>query len=203
MARTTSQLLTVLERFLPPQMQAARPLLAGLAAQAAAVEAAGDDLADGATVAGADGIWLTLQAHGLGLHRAHGEVDADLRTRLRSPEQQLTPASILAAVNLLLASYTSDEAELHEHHAEGLYLDVDLWMDRSSWYDQHNAFTLVCPLVGDYPVGHSFFDAAAGAWLDQDLFFGDYVEHPIYATIAAAVERLRAAGVRWWLVVDP
>lgn len=183
MARSTATLLAQLRRFLPPGYAAAEPLLAGLAAELAEVETAGDALVDATTVAGASGIWLTLLARGYGLRRATDESDASLRARLVAPEAQVTRAAILAAVNAILAEYTVEEAVLVEHWAAEGYADIDCWADQTPIYDQHNAFTLECPIVGSFPTPGS--------------------EHAVYGIIAAAAEAMRAAGVRWWLVVDP
>lgn len=186
MARSTDELLEQLERFVPPEYAPLRPVLAGLAAMLVEAEETTDGLITSQTVGGAEGIWLTLLARGYGVDRATDETDSSLRYRLRNPEQQLTKAAILEAVNALLAEYTADEAELLEHWANGIYMteeddDTDIFFDDAEIFDQHNAFTLRCPLLDPFEVGD---------------------EHPVYVAIVVLVEQLRAAGVRWWLIVE-
>ncbi len=200
MARSTPDILTQLERHLPPVYQVKlRPLLAGWAAALRAVEVAGDGMVDATTVGGSSGIWLTLLARGYGVERATGETDTQLQARLRNVANRLTVASIEEETDGLLASGTSS---LIEHWKAGLYLtdDDDLvaspgdgysaYLDCSELipgatafgsylYDQHNAFTLVLPLFG----------------VIDDL-------DPVYSAVIAQVEKLRAAGVRWWLLIE-
>jgi len=199
-ARSTATLLEQLERFLPPEYEGLRPVLAGMAAAMAEAESAGDDLVDEVTVSGADGIWLQLLAKGYGLSKGYGESDAELRARLQSPEDQLTREAILAVVNDLLSTYTATEASMVEWF-EGPAVDVDAWCDLSTIVDPSNRFVLELPLVGDFPHLGAAIDL--DAYADVDAWLGTGIEHPIYATIWAAVDRLRAAGVQWCLFVDP
>lgn len=200
MARTTAQILAQLEKHVPPALRTKlRPLLAGWAASLQAVESAGEGMADATTVGGSSGIWLTLLARGYGVVRATGETDTQLQERLRNVENQLTVASIETATDALLASGTST---LVEHWKGGIYLTDDddevaspgdgysAYLDcdelvpgatafGSYLYDAHNGFTLILPLFGTI----------------DDL-------DPVYAAVIAQVEKLRAAGVRWWLLIE-
>ena len=198
MARTTTDLLEQLQRHLPPAYGPLQPVLAGLAATLDQAESSTSELVASTTVEEAEGIWLTLLAQGYGVRRAAGESDSSLRVRLRAPERQMTVAAILDATNAILADVTTEEAVLVEHADGELWLDQDLWLDQSRLYDQHNAFTLEVPLVEEPLVGSSFVDHS---FLDADLFLGEGTEPSVYAVIASTVERLRAAGVRWWLVL--
>lgn len=178
---TTDQVLDEMLRGLPPRYAAAREVLAVYAAPLAHVmNVLESDFSPSVTVAAAKGVWLTLLAKGYGIYRADAEQDAALRARLRNFEDAQTVASIEAAVDALLALYAGGTCELVEHWAvAGACDDEDrpCICDVSYLYDAHNAFTLIVPLVAG--------DAA----------------HPVYPAIVAEVERLRAAGVRWWLAL--
>lgn len=200
MARTTDELLAQIERLLPAQYRPLRPHLGGLAAMYRCCEQLGDAFKLSATVAGAESIWLSLLAHGQGIDRATDETDASLRERVRSPEDKLTPISILAVVNALLAPYTAVEAQLFEHWNSAAWCDDDAYADQDVLYDQHNTFTLVLPCVGVFNTGDAFCDDDAYA---DDCYIGQGSgEHPVYAAIISAVNKCRAAGVRWWMVIE-
>ncbi|MCI0346891.1 MAG: hypothetical protein L0221_15845 [Chloroflexi bacterium] len=198
MARTTAELLAQLERFLPPRYSAYRPVLAGVAAALQAAEAAGAGLAEAVTVEGATGAFLTLLARGYGVTPATGESEDSIRYRLRNAEEQVTRDAILTAVNALLAEFTVDEATILEPWDEG-FADVDAWSDSTILADQPLSFVLVCPLVGDEELGGTYADID---YLDGDAWAGDGTQHPVYAAIVVLVERLRAAGISWWLHID-
>lgn len=224
MGRTTSQWLSELEGVLPGWIRPLRPHLAGLAAMLVDLEALNDDAVEATTVAGAEGIWLTLYARGLGIHRVPGESDADLRKRVRNVEDVVTRPAILAAVNELLAAYTVEQARMFEHFETGFFADInfaDQPTNGTRILDQHNAFTLVVPaLTADASsYGHFLMDSpdplnldpsgaldVDAAYVDIDTYAvadsADDTEHAVYAAIQATVERMRAAGVRWWLLRD-
>lgn len=216
MARDTATLLAQLLRFLPPGYAASEALLGGLAEQYAQVEQLGDELVGSVTVEGAEGKWLTLLARGYGIYRRDGESDESVRERLREVEDAVTPTAILIAVNRLLAPYTATEAELLEHWDYGFFADVDFADqpdDETRVLDQHLAFTLLVPhlTASGTTLGH--FAVAPADATDPDAAFADGdtyavvdtvddTEHAVYSAIQSAVERLRAAGVRWWLLRD-
>lgn len=102
---TTDDLVAQVLAFLPEAYQPLKPILSAGAASAAEVLAAGEANASGASVGGAEGIWLDLLARGYGLRRRTGEEDALLRLRLRAPEGKLTRGSIQAAVDRILTHY--------------------------------------------------------------------------------------------------
>jgi len=145
----------------------------------------GETFSPYATIGGAEAEWLTLRARNYGLTRGTDEPDAALRTRMRNLEEALTVSSIEAAVNDLVSpySYTGVAPYIVEHFSEGPVCDLEdgdlgFICDVSRLHDAHNAFTLYVPLIeGDEG-------------------------HPIYAAIFNEVERLRAAGVRWWMVLQ-
>lgn len=182
---------------LPPWAKPLEPIIAGLAAELALVEATGEDFANSTTVGGAEGIWLTLLAQGYGVDRSTGEPDSSVRIRLRAPEDQATRPAILAAVNATLAPYTADEATMLEFWDDG-FADRDAWADLSVLCDLHNSFVLVLPLIGTALEGGSYadFDYADACYAGADG------EHPIYEAVRSLVNRLRAAGIRWWIHIE-
>jgi hypothetical protein len=187
MARTTDELLAQLERFLPPEMAPLRPVLAGIAAMMRQAELFKDACIDAAKHTTAEGIWLTLLAQGYGVRRATGESDASLLDRLQNVPDALTVTALEDAANRLLADLTGTEAYILEHWANRFFCDGDGYCDQGDpLLDQHNAFALVCPLVGDLPSSETYPTG----------------EHAVYAAIFAAIQQLKAAGVRWCLVVQ-
>jgi len=198
MSRTTNEVLAQAMKFLPPRYQSIEEVIAGVAAIQAERESTAETFAEASTIGGADGTFLTLLAKGFGVNRALEETDDSVRFRLRNAEEQVTRASILSAVNTVLAPYTNDTATMLEPWEEG-FLDVDMWFDNTIFSDLHNGFVLVVPLVGDAPTGSMFFDSE---YFDGEVYFGGGVEHPVYSIIIALVERIRAAGIRWRLYID-
>ena len=213
--RTIDDMLAQLLRFLPDQYAAASDALSGLAAQMVQAEQAGEDLVLSTTVGAAAGKWLTLMAGGYGVYRQAGESDASLRIRLRRVEDRVTRPAILAVVNALLSAYTATQAVMYEHFASGFFVGdfSDQPDDAIRLYGQHNAFTLLVPALtadassyGAFALDPSGAYGLDTAYVDADAFAvgntADDTEHAVYAAIQAAVERLRAAGVRWWLLRD-
>lgn len=201
MARTTDELLAQLERLLPGYYDVAEPLLAGFAASTRLGEVAVDILRPLATIGGASGKWLTLQAHGHGILRASGEGDPSLRKRLRHVEDRLTPNAIKAAVDDLIAPDTCVIVEWFD----APYLDdpevSGVWLDNSSALlsGGRHSFLVLIPNQG---TGFEF-----GEFLDTSLFLdgtfvGEATEAAEYAAIINEVERIRAAGVFWRLVLE-
>lgn len=222
MARTTQQLLDRLLSFVPPDHVTAEPLLAAVAAAFELAELAAEDLTgvlpwcpyvatlpDGSILSlpGAFGIWLDLHAAGYGLRRSPGESDDSLVARLRNVADAVTRPAILAAVDALLEPF-GESATMIEWWEEP-YLDVaepipgGLYLDSTFLSGGPNSFLLLVPDVG---IGYG---VSPGPYLDIDtfldtMFLGEDAQDPIYAAIVAEVERLRAAGIQWRLVVgDP
>lgn len=198
MSRSTAEIAAQGVAVLPPWALPLAPVIGGLAAELALVESTGADFANSSTVGGAGGIWLTLLAHGYGVDRATGEADASLQIRLRAPEDQATRPAILAAVNAALAPYTADEATMLEFWDDG-FADIDAWADRSVLCDRYNSFVLLLPLVGTALFGGTFADVD---FADRDAYAGADGEDPIYEAIRSLVNRLRAAGIRWWMHIE-
>ncbi len=181
MALTTEEALQQLLRLLPVRYQASSAVLAVYAAIFAKVLQVTElDVIPSTTVGGAEGQWLTLLAGGYGITRATGESDENVRERIRSVADALTVDAIEDAVDALMAELTAVESILVEHwHAQLVFDTEDLeWAlicDHSYLFDQHHAFTVIVPDFGDFPEG-------------------------VYPTLVAEIERLRAAGVRAFLL---
>ena len=197
--RTTEQLLEQAQNFLPPSLTGPlEPVLGANCASLALAEQAVDGLHDLATLEGATGQWLDLHAQGQGLDRRDGEEDVGLRTRLRRPDEQVTPNAILTAVNILLAPYTSTQAIMREPWRDGPFWDQFFW-DQEILSAGLLTFTVICPRVGTDPedVGmyydHSFYDRA---------FYSATADHPVYASIYQLLQRDVAAVFRAFLVID-
>jgi len=190
---------TVMLRHLPPQYEAAEDVIGGMVAPLEQARLTAADMRDASTVAGADGKWLTLLARGYGVVRATDEGDAALRARLRNVENKLTRQAILDAVNALLAPYSGQPAQMAEWFEEdgAFWLDFD-FLDDQRLLGEWHTFYLFAPLVGTAAWGDLFLD---DAFLDAE-YLGAGPDHPIYASITAEVERLRAAGVRWLLITE-
>lgn len=200
MARTTAAILAQAERHIPEVYRVKlRPLLAAWSAALRQAELVADSASLATTVGGADGIWLDLLARGYGILRAPDETDTTLQARIRNVANRLTVTAIVDQTDALLPSGTSS---LIEHWRSGIFVtdDDDLVVDpgdgfsaycdcaemvpgavgfASFIYDAHNAFTLVLPLFGTVD--------------DLDA---------VYSAIVSQTERLRAAGVRWWILID-
>jgi hypothetical protein len=220
MAYTTEQLLAQLLRYLPEGYQALVPHIAGLAAAAAGATETADDAADSVTIAGASGQWLTLMAKGYGVEKVENENDPSLRQRLRYVERRLTIGSIEAAVNAILDTVGASDCRVADWWED----DVSCWFwdasssvtagasyfDEASLGDYWLVFTVFVPMIGNHPGIGSYLgdiDDASEGWdnyLDIDCYLGGdaAVLSPIYDTIIDQVERIKAAGVRWWLIVD-
>lgn len=207
MARTVDAILRQYLAFLPPPYESATPLLAAFARALRDGEVTADDLVALVSFGGAEEIWLTLHAQGYGLLRGVNETDPALRIRLRNVDERLTRPSILAAVNALLAPFTAIPAIMIEWFEEP-YLDIDetvpgtsggFYLDSTFISGGRNSFILLVPRINDSQI-------AGGDGLDVDFFLdssflGSDSEDPVYAAIINEVERLRAAGIRWALVL--
>lgn len=207
MARTTDEILAQILQMLPDDYATGTPLLSGIAASQRQAEIVADTLAPLATIGSAAGSWLTLHADGIGIRRASGETDASLRFRLRNVEEQVTRAAILKAVNAVIAP---DVARLIEWY-EAPYLDDEtdtgLWLDSPATRlsGGPNSFLVLIPRQSTGFDFGSFLDdeTISGMWLDHsEQYIGESAEDPKYATIVAEVERIRAAGVFWRLVIE-
>lgn len=198
MSRTTAEVLTELRLYMPAHTaDPLDPLLGGVAAMFAQAESTNEALSLASTIGGAEGVWLDLIALGDGMRRQSGESDADLRTRLRTPIQAITKANLEAAANAILDGYGESGAYIVEW-ADGGFADVDAYADDTILVDPYNRFVLVVPLIGDPIVDGVYL---GDGYADED-YVGDGGESPAYASIWAAIERLRAAGVRWSMFIQ-
>lgn len=200
---TKDELYNQLRRFLPDYYDVLDPVLWAMAAAMEVAADTSDDLADSATIEGAEGAFLTLLARGYGIIRATSESDDTLRTRLRNVEDKATRGAILDAVNAILAPFTGDQAEMREHWDAGIFLDDEAYVDdpETVLYNEHNAFTLLVPALEDVSTQDFYVDQSYADQSYTDAAPSDF--STVYAAIIAEVERLRAAGIRWWLVISP
>jgi hypothetical protein len=177
-ARTTDEHLARSLEHLPPAFHPLRSVLVGIAAQLHLADALAADLATTATVAGAEGPWLTMLARGQGVRRANGEQDVALRSRLRNIEDLVTPPAVLAAVESVLDLYDDNPASIVEHFAAPhMALDVDAACDLTDLFDRNPGFTVLVPPI----------DGVEG--------------HPGHAAIYAEIRRVKAFGVPAWMFI--
>lgn len=69
------------------------------------------------------GIYLDGLGRDLGVYRQSGELDAAYRTRILAAPSVVTPSAILAAVNTILATYTTVLAQYYEAGLDCWFLD--------------------------------------------------------------------------------
>lgn len=198
MSRSTSQIVTAIEGWIPRNLRAARPVYAGTAAAFASAEAAVESTAEHLDIGTATGPWLDLLARGMGMRRAGLETDAALRERMRTPPSGVTRPSILAAVDAILAEYGAGSAVMLEWFEDG-FADAETYGDHAHLVDPRNAFLLVVPLIGDAELLDTYADYA---FADSDSYAGSSGSMAPYLAIVNAVNQLKAAGVRWALEVN-
>lgn len=155
------------------------PLQAGTAAALAEAAAAVETWTDSATISTAEGDWLDLLARGFGLYRKAGESNADLRDRIAAVPKLLTPAAMELVVNAII---TPSACTVVEHWKARVFCDdhadeyvTDLFCDEDTLLGVRNGVSVICP--------EGLTDA-------QEL------------AICAALDGVRAAGVRVWAVFD-
>lgn len=181
---TLEELIAQMKLYLPSSTWSGRDdLLASAAAPIARARCAADEMVEDVKIGTADGVWLDLLARTYGLRRAPGEVDGDLRLRLQNVEEALTCAALLAAANAILLQYTATPAVCVEHFEQGPVLDdetvgppITAVTDTSFLWGTIPGFTILVPDLGN--------------------------THPAWGPIYAEIERLRAAGVFWFFVID-
>ncbi len=206
MARTTADLLEQLYRWIPEDRQTADPLFGGLAAVLREGEVVTDALSPLTTIGGAFGTWLDLHADGYGMPRASSsELDPEVRTRLRNVDDSLTPTAITAAVNRLLLPYGVTCRLIEWFHEPWLHDTGEadaLWLDSTYISGGSRTFLIVVPQIDGAQVSFGTH-LDVDFWLDSDAFFGAAGPWPsVYTAIVREVERLRAAGVAWRLVIE-
>lgn len=181
-ATALADLVAQMKLFLPPETWEGREdLLTTAAAPLARAFVTAQEFADDGTIGGAEHQWLELLATNYGMKRAVAETDTNLRIRLRNVEEALTCAAIVAAVDTILVAYTGTGSICIEHFQQGPVCDAETPLisgicDVSFLYGVIPAFTLLVPDLGN--------------------------THPAWGAIYAEVERLRAAGVVWFFVID-
>lgn len=181
-ATALANLVAQMKLYLPPETWDGREdLLTAFAAPLARAFVTAEEFVDDGSIGGAEGQWLELLATNYGMRRSVSETDANLRIRLRNVEEALTCAAIVAAVDAILSAYSGTGAVCIEHHEQGPVCDTETPLisaicDVSFLYGTIPAFTILVPDLGN--------------------------THPAWGPIYAEVERLRAAGVEWFFVID-
>jgi len=189
-----------LQRFLPPRFGGSAELVAGSVAALEAAEDAAEAMVDHVGIGSNDGKWLTLLARGYGVYRSTGEADADLQARLRNVEDKLTRGSIRDAVDALLDAYTVETCSVEEwFEGDGCFWADEDYCDDQRLLGEWRTFYVLAPSLGVMAWGDFYCD---DSFCDDLGHVGAGPDHPIYGAIMAAVERIRAAGVRWLLISE-
>lgn len=175
MPRTTEELLALMEAHLPCEWYAqARPLTAGVAAALAQAESNAAALATLHRIGSATGIWLDLHGKDQRTPRATGESDADYRRRLQVQPDVVTAPAIEAAVTAIQP--IGKAAPVVRNWWEGPHVDA-MYLDADPGSRLAN--------------GPSGFLLLLDATLDAATL----------TSIAALVNRIRAAGFYWRIVL--
>lgn len=197
MARTVEQLEAEQLSHLPPRFERLRDLLVAYSAVYARVSEVLDELVASTTIEHAEGLFLHLMAHGIGVEPGTDESPTSLRMRMRSIEDAVTrPALIAAADRVLEAHGETTGADMVEWFDEP-WLDIvddeqgGAYLDSTYPSGGPRTFLLRVPYAGDFVLDEFLDDM----WLDDP---GDD-EPPVYAALIAEIERLRAAGIQWRL----
>jgi hypothetical protein len=215
-ARTTAELLAQLKRFMPSHYWAMEPHLAGVAAMMARADQVSEDLVEASTVGGAEGVWLALLAHGYGVDKVTSEDDRSVRIRIRNPENQVTKPAISEAVNAILndagaadgrvANWWEDDVSCWAWNELSTITDGANYCNDCSTGDYWLVFIVIVPMIGAHPGIGSYCDTDGDDnYIDIDCYAGGGdpgVLSPVYDAIIDEVDRIKAAGVRWWLIVD-
>lgn len=188
------------------------------------IDKALETLDDRTRIGDADGAWLDQHGHERSIQRAVGESDTDYQARLMVFPDALTKPAILAAVNAILQVGV---ATMDEHIPDGAFCDIQTiqgFVDTSVTYETSRCFTVfideqlaklngtswsldpaATPFVGNppaFPRSSFTMDPAvsqvAGAFTHGD----DPVPSQIYSDIWETIERLRAGGVTFRVVVN-
>lgn len=155
MARTADELLDVALGSVDPVFHPLRPLLSGIAAAMALVEADAETQMDSAVPGLSDGVWLDLVAEGFGLRRQNGELDATLKIRISTPTFLATTKAIKDAVDAILGN--TGTCVIVEHHRAMVYACdgtdaspgteyvMDAYCDEDNFDGVDKGLTVICP----------------------------------------------------------
>ena len=202
-------------------------MLAAFAQVFGRIECAVDTMHARTFVQEADGSWL--DQHGLerSIPRGAGELDAAYRARLAGIGDAVTKPAILAAVDALLDVGT---ASMEEHRRDAAYavpngvtVNLQEFAGVGRSYEAVRCFTLIIPDQAPEPK-HTAFAAPNGTLNDDTRTFawaeseagntwlvdadGAYADpkglnpSDVYAQVFDAVDRLKAAGVTFRVLVE-
>lgn len=198
--RSADQLTEQILKFIPGVFSGMEPLLGGTAGVFETVEVKADELAQLTGLGESEGIWLTLRGQDLGVLRAPQESDQSLVHRIRDVEDAVTRTALKNTVEALLDTGSAQIIEWYE----GPYLDVELegeggmWLDSARLSGGPNSFQVIIEPQG---TGFEWSD-----FMDADLYLDSgymgLTESPIYGAIINQVNRKKAAGTFWRLVLD-
>ena len=184
MATDVDSVIDELIKLVPSRYQASREVLAAFAGPLAVATDWVEENAPISDFEGSYGIWRTLLAKSYGVYRATEETDELLLVRMRNPDERLTPVSILKAVNDILATRTTTQAQLIEFFAiePNMVLGTEVV-----------AFSFI--------LGRSITEFEPGSFIIILPDFGD-INDPIYQSIAAEVNSIRGAGIKSYFLVQ-
>lgn len=198
-------------------------IVRAIAAQLARAEGAVDSLHDRTFIDLADGSWLDQHGRERGVPRFTEETDTAYRPRVKAIEDKVTRTSILAAVDAVLLEGTS---LMEEHTPDAAYAvpngtDVNKqgYAGVGRAYDDQKCFTIIIEPQRPDPKDTSFAapngsfdDYRSFSWEDAESGAypqpGSYPEPDqlnaaeIYSRVFREIDRLRAAGVTFRVVVE-
>jgi hypothetical protein len=181
------QALRLTPRVLRPELEA---FLRAWAAQLATAETWGQSLLREGYIEHATGIWLDLIGNGQGTKRATDEEDDSYKARLTTLQDALTMPSFQSVVETILADLFA--AAAMEHDNPGIYV-FESW--RAEPFLDDNA-TLQ---VGDLFLGHGHILAKPRTVV---VIVPTDLEPTLLASLAAALNHIRGAGIRIRLYID-
>ena len=170
----------------------------------------------------ADGSWLDEHGQERGIYRLTAETDENYRPRILAIEDKVTKPAIEAGVSAILVSGV---ATVEEHLPDGAFASEALnteqaFADHATAYDATLCFTVYVDEQfsrfndtafatsegsGSSPESFAVENTGDGSWPDDPGSFGDSAEptqSDLYARIYDTVDRLRAAGVTFRIVVN-
>lgn len=205
MPRTQEEILARIEALYPAvwvidSLEDGLAIYQGIAKIMEAVEATVDEFVLSAQVLQAEENRLDLHAKGRGLVRGEMEPDENLRMRIRSWDDQVTKPALETGINDLL---TTKGAYIVEHLTDGCFADRD-YFDRGVrfWDDTFCVFTAFIPWQISGLLLDAFMDRQA--FMDRDSFMDDvlFTDQSIYSRVYQYIDRNRAAGVRFNMIIE-
>lgn len=176
----------------------------GIAKIFAQLEIVVDEFVNSTQVLLAEDNRLDLHAKGRGLVRGESELDPNLRTRIRTWDDQVTIPALEAGINALLET---KGAYIDEHLPEGGFADRQVFFsDRGMRHydDRFYIFTAYIPWQVSELLLNAFADRQI-SFADRQVAFADdllYFDQSIYKRVYDYIDNNRAAGVRFIMVIE-